>query len=49
MDLLLTFACFLLDEEGVVIENGTFSWSKDGPPCLKRYNVVIIILRIKHS
>lgn len=27
------------DEEGVVVENGTFSWSKDGPPCLKRISV----------
>uniref|UniRef100_A0A8B9RLN9 ABC-type glutathione-S-conjugate transporter n=1 Tax=Astyanax mexicanus TaxID=7994 RepID=A0A8B9RLN9_ASTMX len=26
------------DEDSVVVENGTFSWSKDGPPCLKRYN-----------
>ena len=25
------------DEEGVVIENATFSWSKDSGPCLKRY------------
>uniref|UniRef100_A0A3P9IN76 ABC-type glutathione-S-conjugate transporter n=1 Tax=Oryzias latipes TaxID=8090 RepID=A0A3P9IN76_ORYLA len=24
------------DGEDVVIENGTFSWSKEGPPCLKR-------------
>lgn len=27
----------LSDREGVVFENGTFSWSKDGPLCLKRY------------
>ncbi|KAK2857444.1 hypothetical protein Q7C36_005363 [Tachysurus vachellii] len=27
------------DEEGVLVENGTFSWSKDGPPCLKRISV----------
>uniref|UniRef100_A0A4W4HCM0 ABC-type glutathione-S-conjugate transporter n=1 Tax=Electrophorus electricus TaxID=8005 RepID=A0A4W4HCM0_ELEEL len=25
----------------VVIDNGTFSWSKDGPPCLKRISVRI--------
>uniref|UniRef100_A0A9J8A459 ABC-type glutathione-S-conjugate transporter n=1 Tax=Cyprinus carpio carpio TaxID=630221 RepID=A0A9J8A459_CYPCA len=25
--------------DGVVFENGTFSWSKDGPPCLKRISV----------
>ncbi|MCI4375884.1 hypothetical protein PGIGA_G00114740 [Pangasianodon gigas] len=30
---------FKSDEEGVVVENGTFSWSKDGPPCLKRISV----------
>uniref|UniRef100_H2TWK6 ABC-type glutathione-S-conjugate transporter n=1 Tax=Takifugu rubripes TaxID=31033 RepID=H2TWK6_TAKRU len=28
---------FCLDGEDVVIENGTFSWSATGPPCLKRY------------
>lgn len=28
---------FFLDGEQVVIENGTFSWSAEGPPCLKRY------------
>lgn len=28
-----------LDGDEVVIENGTFSWSADGPPCLKRYVV----------
>uniref|UniRef100_A0A8B9RM10 ABC-type glutathione-S-conjugate transporter n=1 Tax=Astyanax mexicanus TaxID=7994 RepID=A0A8B9RM10_ASTMX len=27
------------DEDSVVVENGTFSWSKDGPPCLKRISV----------
>uniref|UniRef100_A0AAR2JWE9 ABC-type glutathione-S-conjugate transporter n=1 Tax=Pygocentrus nattereri TaxID=42514 RepID=A0AAR2JWE9_PYGNA len=27
-----------LDDDGVVVENGTFSWSKDGAPCLKRIN-----------
>ncbi|XP_040891867.1 multidrug resistance-associated protein 1 isoform X3 [Toxotes jaculatrix] len=27
------------DGEDVVIENGTFSWSAEGPPCLKRINV----------
>lgn len=25
------------DEDGVVIDNGTFSWSKDNTPCLKRF------------
>uniref|UniRef100_A0A8C7QWX9 ABC-type glutathione-S-conjugate transporter n=1 Tax=Oncorhynchus mykiss TaxID=8022 RepID=A0A8C7QWX9_ONCMY len=24
---------------GVLIDNGTFSWTKEGPPCLKRINV----------
>lgn len=28
---------YCLDGEDVVIENGTFSWSAEGPPCLKRY------------
>ncbi|XP_030646268.1 multidrug resistance-associated protein 1-like [Chanos chanos] len=27
------------DGDGVVIENGTFSWARDGPPCLRRINV----------
>uniref|UniRef100_A0A8D3BVD7 ABC-type glutathione-S-conjugate transporter n=1 Tax=Scophthalmus maximus TaxID=52904 RepID=A0A8D3BVD7_SCOMX len=27
------------DGEDVVIDNGTFSWSADGPPCLKRINI----------
>uniref|UniRef100_A0A3Q3GZE6 ABC-type glutathione-S-conjugate transporter n=1 Tax=Labrus bergylta TaxID=56723 RepID=A0A3Q3GZE6_9LABR len=27
------------DGEDVAIENGTFSWSAEGPPCLKRINV----------
>ncbi|XP_065096312.1 multidrug resistance-associated protein 1 [Paramisgurnus dabryanus] len=27
------------DGDGVVFGNGTFSWSKDGPPCLKRISV----------
>uniref|UniRef100_A0A8C7RE40 ABC-type glutathione-S-conjugate transporter n=1 Tax=Oncorhynchus mykiss TaxID=8022 RepID=A0A8C7RE40_ONCMY len=27
------------DGEGVLIDNGTFSWTKEGPPCLKRINV----------
>uniref|UniRef100_A0A8B9LI33 ABC-type glutathione-S-conjugate transporter n=1 Tax=Astyanax mexicanus TaxID=7994 RepID=A0A8B9LI33_ASTMX len=27
------------DEDSVVVENGTFSWSKDGPPCLKSVRV----------
>uniref|UniRef100_A0A4W5LVH7 ABC-type glutathione-S-conjugate transporter n=1 Tax=Hucho hucho TaxID=62062 RepID=A0A4W5LVH7_9TELE len=29
----------LNDGEGVLIDNGTFSWTKEGPPCLKRINV----------
>ncbi|XP_076852199.1 multidrug resistance-associated protein 1-like isoform X2 [Brachyhypopomus gauderio] len=29
------------DGNSVVIENGTFSWSRDGPPCLKRVNVEV--------
>lgn len=32
------FALYSSDVDGVVFENGTFSWSKDGPPCLKRYH-----------
>uniref|UniRef100_A0A8C8CAB1 ABC-type glutathione-S-conjugate transporter n=1 Tax=Oncorhynchus tshawytscha TaxID=74940 RepID=A0A8C8CAB1_ONCTS len=28
-----------LNGEGVLIDNGTFSWTKEGPPCLKRINV----------
>uniref|UniRef100_A0A4W4G689 ABC-type glutathione-S-conjugate transporter n=1 Tax=Electrophorus electricus TaxID=8005 RepID=A0A4W4G689_ELEEL len=35
-----TFA-FPLDGTSVVIKNGTFSWSRDGPPCLKRVNVEV--------
>uniref|UniRef100_A0A665U086 ABC-type glutathione-S-conjugate transporter n=1 Tax=Echeneis naucrates TaxID=173247 RepID=A0A665U086_ECHNA len=27
------------DGEDLVIENGTFSWSTEGPPCLRRINV----------
>ncbi|XP_019905023.2 multidrug resistance-associated protein 1 [Esox lucius] len=27
------------DGEGVLIDNGTFSWTKEGPPCLRRINV----------
>ncbi|TNN24648.1 Multidrug resistance-associated protein 1 [Liparis tanakae] len=27
------------DGEGLVIENGTFSWSAEGPPCLKKINI----------
>ncbi|KAI4887699.1 hypothetical protein NFI96_025030 [Prochilodus magdalenae] len=27
--------------DSVVIENGTFSWSRDGPPCLKRVSVKV--------
>lgn len=37
LNFFLSLIFFLSDEEGVIIENGTFSWSKDGPPCLKRY------------
>uniref|UniRef100_A0A3P8Q6F2 ABC-type glutathione-S-conjugate transporter n=1 Tax=Astatotilapia calliptera TaxID=8154 RepID=A0A3P8Q6F2_ASTCA len=29
------------DGEDVVIENGTFSWSAEGPPCLKRISVSV--------
>uniref|UniRef100_A0A674E9S7 ABC-type glutathione-S-conjugate transporter n=1 Tax=Salmo trutta TaxID=8032 RepID=A0A674E9S7_SALTR len=29
------------DGEGVLIDNGTFSWTKEGPPCLKRINVCV--------
>ncbi|XP_048102186.1 multidrug resistance-associated protein 1-like [Alosa alosa] len=32
-------APFSPDGDGVTIENGTFSWSKEGPPCLRRINV----------
>ncbi|KAL4659052.1 multidrug resistance-associated protein 1-like [Arapaima gigas] len=27
------------DGDGVVVENGMFSWTKEGPPCLKRIGV----------
>ncbi|XP_056144596.1 multidrug resistance-associated protein 1-like [Lampris incognitus] len=27
------------DGDGVVIEGGTFAWSREGPPCLRRINV----------
>lgn len=37
------------DEEGVVVENGTFSWSKDGPPCLKRYNKTLKAVMLNES
>uniref|UniRef100_A0A674EB55 ABC-type glutathione-S-conjugate transporter n=1 Tax=Salmo trutta TaxID=8032 RepID=A0A674EB55_SALTR len=30
-----------LNGEGVLIDNGTFSWTKEGPPCLKRINVCV--------
>uniref|UniRef100_A0A4W5LXD6 ABC-type glutathione-S-conjugate transporter n=1 Tax=Hucho hucho TaxID=62062 RepID=A0A4W5LXD6_9TELE len=33
------FSIFFSDGEGVLIDNGTFSWTKEGPPCLKRINV----------
>uniref|UniRef100_A0A671NH09 ABC-type glutathione-S-conjugate transporter n=1 Tax=Sinocyclocheilus anshuiensis TaxID=1608454 RepID=A0A671NH09_9TELE len=29
------------DTDGVVIDNGTFSWSKDSTPCLRRINVKV--------
>ncbi|XP_071760532.1 multidrug resistance-associated protein 1-like [Centroberyx gerrardi] len=29
------------DGDGVVIEGGTFAWSKEGPPCLRRINVKV--------
>ncbi|XP_066498934.1 multidrug resistance-associated protein 1-like [Hoplias malabaricus] len=29
------------DGDSVVIENGTFSWSRDGPPCLRRVSVKV--------
>ncbi|CAM4621368.1 unnamed protein product [Leuciscus chuanchicus] len=32
---------FKSDVDGVVFDNGTFSWSKDGPPCLKRISVKV--------
>ncbi len=35
--ILLDLSC--LDGEDVAIENGTFSWSAEGPPCLKRYEL----------
>uniref|UniRef100_A0A8C1M4B9 ABC-type glutathione-S-conjugate transporter n=1 Tax=Cyprinus carpio TaxID=7962 RepID=A0A8C1M4B9_CYPCA len=35
----VTRESFKSDVDGVVFENGTFSWSKDGPPCLKRISV----------
>ncbi|XP_046899863.1 multidrug resistance-associated protein 1 [Hypomesus transpacificus] len=35
----VTKAPLSTDGECVVIDNGTFSWSKEGPPCLKRINV----------
>ncbi|CDQ80785.1 unnamed protein product [Oncorhynchus mykiss] len=37
--LFLCFSIFFSDGEGVLIDNGTFSWTKEGPPCLKRINV----------
>ncbi|XP_059903407.1 multidrug resistance-associated protein 1-like [Gadus macrocephalus] len=35
----VTKAAYSLDGEDVSIDNGTFSWSGEGPPCLKRINV----------
>ncbi|KAG9334968.1 hypothetical protein JZ751_006191, partial [Albula glossodonta] len=32
----VTKAAFSSDGEAVVVDNGTFSWSREGPPCLKR-------------
>ncbi|XP_051994919.1 multidrug resistance-associated protein 1 [Xyrauchen texanus] len=29
------------DVDGVIIDNGTFSWSRDGPPFLRRINVKV--------
>uniref|UniRef100_A0A8C5H1L3 ABC-type glutathione-S-conjugate transporter n=1 Tax=Gouania willdenowi TaxID=441366 RepID=A0A8C5H1L3_GOUWI len=29
------------DGDDVIIDNGTFSWSAEGPPCLKRYDVCV--------
>uniref|UniRef100_A0A674E981 ABC-type glutathione-S-conjugate transporter n=1 Tax=Salmo trutta TaxID=8032 RepID=A0A674E981_SALTR len=37
----LCFSIFFSDGEGVLIDNGTFSWTKEGPPCLKRINVCV--------
>uniref|UniRef100_A0A8C7R182 ABC-type glutathione-S-conjugate transporter n=1 Tax=Oncorhynchus mykiss TaxID=8022 RepID=A0A8C7R182_ONCMY len=36
---LSSLSIFFSDGEGVLIDNGTFSWTKEGPPCLKRINV----------
>ncbi|KAG7263239.1 LOW QUALITY PROTEIN: hypothetical protein CRUP_001508 [Coryphaenoides rupestris] len=35
----VTKAAYSLDGEDVAIDNGTFSWSAEGPPCLKRINI----------
>uniref|UniRef100_A0A6Q2Z876 ABC-type glutathione-S-conjugate transporter n=1 Tax=Esox lucius TaxID=8010 RepID=A0A6Q2Z876_ESOLU len=35
----LTCCLLFSDGEGVLIDNGTFSWTKEGPPCLRRINV----------
>ncbi|KAG5854427.1 multidrug resistance-associated protein 1-like [Anguilla rostrata] len=32
-------APFSPDGDAVVVDNGTFSWSKEGPPCLKRISM----------
>ncbi|CAL8332500.1 unnamed protein product [Merluccius merluccius] len=37
----VTKAAHSLDGEDVAIDNGTFSWSAEGPPCLKRINVSV--------
>ncbi|KAJ3614828.1 hypothetical protein NHX12_018398 [Muraenolepis orangiensis] len=34
----VTKAAYSLDGEDIAIDNGTFSWSAQGPPCLKRIN-----------
>ncbi|XP_017570960.1 multidrug resistance-associated protein 1-like [Pygocentrus nattereri] len=34
-------APYSADGDSVVIENGTFSWSRDGPPCLRRISVKV--------
>uniref|UniRef100_A0A8C7CGT6 ABC-type glutathione-S-conjugate transporter n=1 Tax=Oncorhynchus kisutch TaxID=8019 RepID=A0A8C7CGT6_ONCKI len=36
---LSSLSIFFSDGEGVLIDNGMFSWTKEGPPCLKRINV----------
>uniref|UniRef100_A0A673H1H8 ABC-type glutathione-S-conjugate transporter n=1 Tax=Sinocyclocheilus rhinocerous TaxID=307959 RepID=A0A673H1H8_9TELE len=38
---LLKITLFFFYIDGVVIDNGTFSWSKDSTPCLRRINVKV--------